>query len=233
MIKLHQLDNRLTFPAIDHALDEPNGLLAFGGDLSIERLELAYRHGIFPWFSDGEPILWWSPNPRGVMALDDFHCSKSLLKFARTTQLSVTLNHAFSSVIDACASMPRRDDGTWITPLMQDAYKNLHLCGLAHSVEVWDQTELVGGLYGVAVGGVFCGESMFSHVSNASKLAYFYLVEHLKSIGADFIDCQMQNAHLQRLGCREVSREEFLRMLAKSRNTPITKKSWQAQILSA
>lgn len=226
MIKLHQLNNRLSFPNNDLALDEPNGLLAFGGDLSVERLKLAYYNGIFPWFSEGEPILWWSPDPRGVMPLNQFHCSRNLRKFLRTHNYRVTLNNDFEQVIHACSSIPRKDDGTWITTTMLDAYQALHDSGDAHSIEVWDADILIGGLYGVAVGGVFCGESMFSYATNASKLAFYHLVELLKRSGADFIDCQMQNNHLQSLGCIEVGRNEFISMLTKSRDKPSTEQQW-------
>lgn len=232
MIKLHQLGNQLSFPAIKYALKEPNGLLAFGGDLSTERLVAAYNQGIFPWFSEGEPILWWSPDPRGILSLDEFHCSRSLSKFIRLSHFNVSLNTDFDQVIDACSRIPRTDNGTWITTAMTDAYKMLHKGGHAHSVEVWDEhRNLVGGLYGIAVGGVFCGESMFSRVTNSSKMAFYYLIQHMRDINADFIDCQMQNPHLKTLGCKEVSRSTFMSMLANSRKKPINKACWQKQWL--
>lgn len=233
MIKLHQLDNRLTFPNNSLALDEPNGLLAFGGDLSVDRLKLAYYHGIFPWFSEGEPILWWSPDPRGVMPLSQFHCSRNLSKFVRNHSYRVSLNNAFTEVIEACSSIPRKDDGTWITQTMLDAYLALHEQGYAHSIEVWDEDILVGGLYGVAMGGVFCGESMFSYAKNTSKLAFYHLVQLLESNGADFIDCQMQNSHLQSLGCIEVSRQKFLAMLALSRDKSYPENVWISRTLNS
>lgn len=231
MLELYKLDHQLWFPDPQLSLPEPNGLLAFGGDLSVQRLLCAYSMGIFPWFSEGEPILWWSPNPRGIMELEQFKCSKSLAKFIRKTHLTVTLNSAFVDVINACAKIPRNDSGTWITPNMVNAYISLHKAGHAHSVEVWDSHNLVGGLYGVAIGGVFCGESMFHKVTNASKLAYYHLVQHLKNIDVDFIDCQMQNPHLASLGCTEISRSQFLSRLAKSINKPITKIGWNPKIL--
>ena len=226
MIKLHQLNEQLHFPSADAALSEPNGLLAFGGDLSVERLMLAYQNGIFPWFSEGEPILWWSPDPRGVMPLNKFRRTRSLTKLIRKQPFNVTVNTCFDQVIERCASIPRDDNGTWITLAMIAAYKRLHRHGHAHSVEVWEDDQLVGGLYGVNVGRVFCGESMFSEVSNASKVAYWYLVELLQEAGADFIDCQMQNPHLASLGCEEVSRQTFAGMLAQSVSTSLPDSIW-------
>lgn len=231
MIKLHQLDNRLIFPNNSLALDDPNGLLAFGGDLSVERLKLAYYHGIFPWFSEGEPILWWSPDPRGIMPLSQFHCSRNLTKFIRNHSYRVTVNNAFAEVIEACSSIPRKDDGTWITQTMLDAYLTLHEQGYAHSIEVWDEDVIVGGLYGVAIGGVFCGESMFSFATNTSKLAFYHLVKLLKFNGAEFIDCQMQNPHLQSLGCIEVSRQTFLEKLALARDKTYPENAWVSRTL--
>lgn len=232
MIKLHQLNQDIAFPAIDYALDEPNGLLAFGGDLSVDRLYHAYQQGIFPWYSEGEPILWWSPDPRGILRLDDFHVSRSLRKLIRQRKYSVTLNQAFDQVISECAQIPRQDNGTWITPTMVRAYKKLHREGLCHSVEVWQADRLVGGLYGVAVGRVFCGESMFSRVPNASKLAFFYLIELMRSTDAHFIDCQMQNPHLASFGCSEVKRELFLTMLAQERRISLPSTHWLTRRLS-
>ena len=232
MLKLHQLDEQLYFPAANAALSEPNGLLAFGGDLSVERLLLAYKNGIFPWFSDGEPILWWSPDPRGILPLDQFNCSSSLRKLVRKQTFRVTLNMDFDSVIERCATIPRADNGTWITQTMIDAYKRLHTHGYAHSIEVWKDDDLVGGLYGVAVGAVFCGESMFSDVSNTSKLAFWYLVDLMKTAGADFIDCQMQNPHLQSLGCIEISREQFHKKLSASADKHLPPETWNARTLT-
>jgi leucyl/phenylalanyl-tRNA--protein transferase len=214
------------------AHSDPNGLLAFGGDLSAKRLLLAYSSGIFPWFSRDEPIMWWSPDPRGILPLDNFKCSKSLKKFARNCDYRITINCAFDQVIDICAAIPRNDSGTWITDNMLNAYKNLHQLGHAHSVEVWNKDDLVGGLYGITVGKVFCGESMFHKTTNASKLAMFSLVELLKSQAAEFIDCQMQNPHLASLGCIEVSRDSFLTMLHKQSQQSFDKDVWQPQILN-
>jgi leucyl/phenylalanyl-tRNA--protein transferase len=231
MLTLTKLDKKLEFPPSDIALIEPNGLLAFGGDLSPQRLLLAYSSGIFPWFGQNEPIMWWSPNPRGILPLDNFKCSKSLKKFARNCDYQITINSAFDQVIHICATIPRNDSGTWITDIMLNAYKTLHKLGHAHSVEVWSENVLVGGLYGIIVGKVFCGESMFHKANNASKLAMLSLVELLKSQAAEFIDCQMQNSHLASLGCIEVPRAQFLSMLAEQSQQTFDNDVWQPQIL--
>lgn len=231
MIQLFQLDQSHTFPNASYALEDPNGLLAFGGDLSPERLLAAYTQGIFPWFSDGEPILWWSPDPRGILHLDDFHLSKSMVKFLRKNPYKVTLNHQFDQVIELCANVARQDNGTWITSEMIKAYKALHRLGRAHSVEVWYGDDIVGGLYGVTTGHVFCGESMFSLRDNASKVALHELVAHMRSIGGAFIDCQMQTPHLRTLGCQEVPRNVFLQMLKQATQSHFAGSDWQTQIL--
>lgn len=231
MLTLTKLDKQLIFPPVGIALDKPNGLLAFGGDLSAERLMLAYASGIFPWFSQNEPIMWWSPDPRGILPLDNFKYSKSLKKFTRTCDYRITINCAFDQVIDICAAIPRSDSGTWITNDMIQAYKNLHRLGHAQSVEVWNEEKLVGGLYGIIVGKVFCGESMFHKATNASKLAMVSLVALLKSQGAEFIDCQMQNPHLASLGCIEVPRTRFLTMLAEQSRQSFNKTLWQPQTM--
>lgn len=218
MITLHKLNASYDFPPADEALSQPNGLLAFGGDLSIGRLVKAYSHGIFPWFSEGEPILWWTPDPRGVIFTDGYASSRSLLKHIRKHRPRVTVNRSFHKVIEACATVPRSDNGTWINRHMITAYIQLHQAGFAHSVEVWSGEELVGGLYGVFINSVFCGESMFSHRANSSKVAFHYLVEHMKQFGIKLIDCQMQNPHLEKLGCISVPRCEFLKLLADSIN---------------
>lgn len=219
MITLHKLNASYDFPAVKDALTEPNGLLAFGGDLSVGRLVEAYSNGIFPWFSDGEPILWWTPDPRGLIFIDEYASSKSLLKHIRRHRPKVTINRAFDEVVNACATVPRSDSGTWITAQMINAYIQLHHAGFAHSVEVWEGGELVGGLYGVFINSVFCGESMFSHSSNSSKVAFHYLIKYLKKFDIKIIDCQMQNPHLQTLGCRSVPRCEFLKLLTDSSKT--------------
>ncbi|MBA1258560.1 MULTISPECIES: leucyl/phenylalanyl-tRNA--protein transferase [Pseudomonadaceae] len=203
------------FPPLQQALREPNGLLAIGGDLSAARLISAYRHGCFPWYQAGQPLLWWSPDPRTVLFPPDLHVSRSLAKTLRKTPLRVTYDQAFERVILACAG-PRRDaDGTWITAEMRQAYQQLHTQGWAHSVEVWDGDQLVGGLYGIAMGKLFFGESMFSHVDNASKIGFVTLVRDLAAWGFVMIDCQMQTAHLQSLGASSLSRERFSEYLAK------------------
>ncbi|MEP1446363.1 MAG: leucyl/phenylalanyl-tRNA--protein transferase [Paraglaciecola sp.] len=231
MLTLTKLDEQLFFPPTEIALTDPNGLLAFGGDLTAKRLLLAYSSGIFPWFSENEPIMWWSPDPRGILPLDNFNCSKSLKKFARKSDYRITINRAFDLVIDKCANIPRNDSGTWITQEMIKAYKHLHQLGDAHSVEIWDENTLVGGLYGIVVGKVFCGESMFHKATNASKLAMLSLVKLLKSQSAEFIDCQMQNPHLASLGCVEIPRTKFLSMLAVQSKQSFDDDIWQPRTL--
>ncbi|UTW45803.1 leucyl/phenylalanyl-tRNA--protein transferase [bacterium SCSIO 12696] len=204
------------FPPSEQALTEPNGLLAVGGNLEVETLVAAYRQGIFPWYSDGDPLLWWCPDPRTVLFPNQFYASKSLIKLYRQQRYQVTFNQAFPEVIKHCQTVPRKEDGTWIDQQMHAAYCSLHQAGHAHSVEVWDRETLVGGLYGVAVGGAFCGESMFSLVSNASKLAALSLVRELE--GLCLIDCQIPNPHLSTLGAVDISRKEFLQLLEKYGN---------------
>lgn len=199
----------LAFPPPDQALDDPNGLLALGGDLSPARLERAYRLGIFPWYQDGQPILWWSPDPRTVLFPEQLHVSRSMQKFLRKTSLHVTFDQAFKQVVRGCAAPRDYADDTWITEEMQEAYAELHRRGLAHSVEVWDDEQLVGGLYGVALGRVFFGESMFSRRDNASKTGFITLVRHLAKQGFVLIDCQMPTDHLFSLGAVTMTRAEF------------------------
>ncbi len=203
------LDDEIIFP--DAALAEPDGLLAIGGDLSVERLTLAYQSGIFPWFSEGDPILWFAPHERCVIFPDQIKISKSMQKLLRENTFQVTVNKAFDKVIENCAKTPRLgQDGTWITDDMQKAYLKMHQKGLAHSVEVWQNDKLVGGLYGIKIGNVFCGESMFSLVSNASKTALIYLA---KNMYFKLIDCQLPNDHLMSLGAEMISRAEYLEIL--------------------
>lgn len=198
------------FPPVRQALREPNGLLAGGGDLSPERLLDAYRHGIFPWYSRGEPILWWSPDPRMVLFPAELKISRSLGRRLRRGEFEVRLDTAFPQVMRACAQ-PRGDSaGTWITREMQAAYGRLHELGFAHSVESWWEGELVGGLYGVAIGRMFYGESMFAWRSDASKVALAHLVRQVESLGYAMIDCQMSTPHLASLGAREIARKVFL-----------------------
>lgn len=200
------------FPETSEALEEPAGLLAAGGQLGVDWLLLAYRNGIFPWFNRGEPILWWSPAPRTVLYPAHFHCSRSLRKLARQQRYRITEDQAFATVIEACAESRPGQRGTWINEQMKSAYIDLHAAGHAHSVECHDGDELVGGLYGVVLGKVFFGESMFSRHTNASKLCLKHLVECGRY---ELIDCQMATDHLHSLGAREISRESFEKELAR------------------
>lgn len=202
-----------SFPDIDLALSDPNGLLAAGGGLSPRRLLEAYSSGIFPWFEEGQPVLWWSPDPRMVLFPEDLRVSKSLRKTINKSHFTVTMDTAFSEVI-ACCAQPRGDSpGTWITDDMQAAYTQLFDAGHAHSVEVWSDGDLVGGLYGVALGQLFFGESMFSFQSDASKIALVNLVKQLQQWNYKLIDCQVSSEHLESLGALEISRDEFRRQL--------------------
>jgi leucyl/phenylalanyl-tRNA--protein transferase len=209
------------FPPVSQALAEPDGLLAAGGDLSCDTLLRAYARGIFPWFSDGDPILWWSPDPRLVLDPADFHCQRSLAKRLRRGEFRFSLDHAFPAVLDACASTPRHGEtGTWIVPAMSSAYNAMHLAGHAHSVEVWQRDELVGGLYGICLGSTFFGESMFSHASDASKAALALLCALSPALGIDQVDCQVETAHLQRLGASNMPRQAFIARLGDARPRP-------------
>ncbi|KTT01709.1 leucyl/phenylalanyl-tRNA--protein transferase [Pseudomonas parafulva] len=212
----------LTFPALDRALQEPNGLLAAGGDLTPERLVQAYRHGCFPWYQDGQPILWWSPDPRTVLAPARLHVSRSLAKWMRQGRYQVSFDTDFAAVIAACAAPRDYTHGTWITDPMRMAYCELHARGIAHSVEVRQDGELVGGLYGLAMGQLFFGESMFSRADNASKVGFVTLVRHLEAAGFVLIDCQMQTDHLLSLGAHAISRREFADYLARHLDQPNT-----------
>jgi leucyl/phenylalanyl-tRNA--protein transferase len=209
---IFRLDERLIFPKPD--LAEPDGLLAVGGDLSTQRLLLAYQNGIFPWYSDDTPILWYSPHERFVLYPAELKISKSMRQVLRSGKLRVTVDTCFNDVITACSTAPREgQDGTWIVSDMIAAYNRLHLEGYAHSVEVWQEDTLVGGLYGVRVGAVFCGESMFSRVSNASKTALI----HLCNTGLyRLIDCQVHTDHLESMGARMISREQYIDVLKNS-----------------
>ncbi len=209
------LTDELVFPPVELAV--PEGLLAVGGDLSVERLLLAYRSGIFPWYSDGEPILWWSPDPRFVLYPGKLKVSNSLRRVIKSGRFTVTLNKDFRAVTKNCRTVKRTaDTGTWITAEMIEAYCRLHDAGHALSVEVWQKDALVGGLYGVSVGRCFCGESMFTRVSNASKVGFVWLVEHLLSQECDLIDCQVHTAHLESFGAEFIPRTDFLAQLAAS-----------------
>ena len=206
--------DNFSFPPLETALREPNGLLAAGGDLQPERLLAAYRHGCFPWYQEGQPLLWWSPDPRTVLFPDELHVSRSLRKRMRQGDYQVTFDKAFAEVIQGCAGPRSYADGTWITTPMQDAYIRLHEMGVAHSVEVWQQGQLVGGLYGLAMGELFFGESMFSRATDASKVGFVTLVERLREWGFALIDCQMPTRHLQSFGARSIPRAAFAEALA-------------------
>ncbi|WP_035669676.1 leucyl/phenylalanyl-tRNA--protein transferase [Flavobacterium sp. 83] len=209
---MYYLTAALSFPPVSQT--NSSGILALGGDLSTERLQLAYANGIFPWFEDGEPITWWSPNPRMVLFLDELIVSKSMRNILNRNIFKVTFNQNFREVISNCQNIKRDgQNGTWITNDMIEAYCKLNELGIAKSVEVWQDEVLVGGLYGVDLGHVFCGESMFSTVSNASKVAFITLVKQLKTANYKLLDCQVYNPHLESLGCREIDRNEFISIL--------------------
>lgn len=212
-------DRSYTFPPVDYALRDPDGLLAVGGDLAPQRILNAYRHGIFPWFSPGQPILWWSPDPRAVLFPEKLKVSHSLRKVINHQTFRVTFDNAFARVIRACATTSRRDqDGTWISEEMQQAYIKLHELGYAHSAESWLGDELVGGLYGLRLGRIFFGESMFSRKSDASKVAFVQLVRQLQVEGVVLIDCQVTTGHLLSLGAEEIPRTRFVELLARYSN---------------
>ena len=201
------------FPTLDQALEEPNGLIAVGGCLSPQRIINAYRHGIFPWFNPDEPILWWSPNPRLVLFPEKLKVSRSLNKTLRKQLFEIRLDSAFLSVIQACAEPRPEQAGTWISNEMKLAYLQLHHLGIAHSVEAWQDGELVGGLYGISLGQVFFGESMFHRKTDASKVVFVHLVKQLTNWGYRLIDCQVKSEHLVSLGAEEISRDEFANLL--------------------
>jgi leucyl/phenylalanyl-tRNA---protein transferase len=209
---IFRLTKNLRFPPPEYA--DPDGLLAIGGDLAPERLLLAYRMGIFPWYADDTPILWWSPDPRLVLFPAELRVSRSLRRVIAKGAYTVTIDRAFRAVIEQCAALRRENqEGTWIVPEMEQAYCRLHTLGYAHSVECWNDGNLAGGLYGVALGRVFFGESMFSRQTDASKVALVHLVNTLRSKGYEMIDCQVTTRHLQSLGAREIPRREFLKRL--------------------
>jgi leucyl/phenylalanyl-tRNA---protein transferase len=215
------------FPPLDAALRDPNGLLAAGADLSPQRLLDAYSRGIFPWFGEDDPLLWWSPDPRMVLYVDELHLSRSLRRVVRAERFRITFDAAFRQVMEGCAE-PRPDQaGTWITLDMMDAYQQLAVLGHAHSIEAWNGDALVGGLYGVVVGRMFFGESMFSRVSDASKVAFVHLVMQLGRWQMPMIDCQMSTAHLASLGAREISRPVFARQLATLVAQPLMSTPWR------
>lgn len=223
---VYELSDEAIFPRPEEA--EESGLLAVGGDLRPERLLLAYSMGIFPWYSQGQPILWFSPNPRMVLLPKDLHVSKSLSKQLRAGRYEVRLDTAFDRVVRACAEVPRSDqDGTWITVEMEQAYIQLHKLGFAHSVEAWEGETLVGGLYGVSLGNCFFGESMFSLRADASKVAFATLVRQLADWGIELIDCQVHTDHLARFGAKEWPRARFLRVLHEALQGSTRRGQWQ------
>jgi leucyl/phenylalanyl-tRNA--protein transferase len=214
------------FPAITQALRSPNGLLAAGGDLSAERLLHAYEHGIFPWFDSGQPILWWSPDPRCVLLPANLHLSRRFRRSLKNASFGVSFNEAFGNVIIACGGKRDGHTGTWITPEMIDAYSRLHTLGWAHSVEVWLEGELVGGIYGVAIGRAFFGESMFSHVTNASKIAVLALCRQLIAHDFAILDCQVPSPHLMSFGAIHMPRIEFASLLKAACTPPSRFDAW-------
>ena len=227
------LERNSPFPSAERALRHPNGLLAAGADLSPGRLLLAYRNGIFPWYSEGEPLLWWSPDPRMVLHTDGLKISRSLAKSIRNRGYETRLDSAFAEVLDGCAG-PRRDQpGTWLGDDMRAAYLRLHRLGYAHSFETWRDGALVGGLYGMAIGRMFYGESMFSRATDASKVALAALACELRSRGFPMIDCQMNTRHLETLGAREIKRAEFLRAVAALVNYDEPPGRWQFTVPEA
>jgi leucyl/phenylalanyl-tRNA--protein transferase len=223
---VYRLSDEIVFPSPDLARED--GLLAVGGDLDERRLLIAYSLGIFPWYSEGMPILWWSPDPRLVLMPSEMRVSRSLRRTVKKRTFRVTFDTAFEDVIKNCAAAPRRDDrGTWITDEMVEAYCRLHKEGFAHSVESWHGDELAGGLYGVSIGTAFFGESMFSGRSDASKVALFRLAERLRGREAAFIDCQVVTGHLVSMGAREVPRKEFAEMLKRAREVSVPQGKWR------
>jgi len=218
------------FPPVEQALRDPNGLLAAGGDLSPERLIDAYRRGIFPWFGDDDPLLWWSPDPRMVLHAGELRVSRSLRRAVRSGRFHVTLDTAFTEVVAGCAEPRPEQDGTWITADMTDAYVRLAALGFAHSVEAWADGRLAGGLYGVAIGRMFFGESMFTRVTDASKVAFVQLVRQLERWGVPLVDCQMSTHHLASLGAREISRADFVREVRRLVRQPAVPAPWRFDV---
>ncbi|MGD8909252.1 MAG: leucyl/phenylalanyl-tRNA--protein transferase [Chromatiales bacterium] len=226
MIFLLDEEPNAPFPDVSLAEREPNGLLAVGGDLSPQRIINAYQQGIFPWFSEGEPILWWSPDPRTVLFPDRIKISRSLRKLLRKKPFKLSFDRDFGGVIQACAEPREHSPGTWLLPEMIEAYQHQHAMGLAHSVEVWQDKKLVGGLYGVAIGAVFFGESMFSRIPDSSKIALVHLSRTLRAWGFKMIDCQVYTQHLASLGAQEIPRQAFCRNLKNWCKLPGQPGSW-------
>ncbi len=232
-VRLHWLDPRdpnQPFPPPNRAMRDPNGLLAIGGDLSVERLLRAYSSGIFPWYNPNEPILWWCPDPRAVLDPAEFHVSHSLEKRIRKPDYAVTLDRAFADVLDGCTASRRGSNGTWLGTDMKRAYLELREAGHAHSAEVWRDGKLVGGLYGVALGRAFFGESMFSTETDSSKLALYWLCQQLKAWSFEMIDCQIASQHLRTLGAAEISRDRFLSRLRSAQQAASRTGLWRYEI---
>lgn len=232
-VRLHWLDPRnphQPFPPPHLAMREPNGLLAIGGDLSVSRLLRAYSQGIFPWYNPDEPILWWCPDPRSVLLPAAMHVSRSLRRAVNRGDYAVTLDRCFDAVLEACAGPRATSRGTWLGDDMRRAYRQLHERGYAHSVEVWRDGALIGGLYGVSLGRVFFGESMFSHADDASKIALYWLCRQLDAWAFDMVDCQVSSAHLGSLGAIDLPRIDFLRRLALAQDSPRRPTPWHFQI---
>lgn len=216
----------MAFPPADHA--NPDGLLAIGGKLTEDWLLMAYQNGIFPWFSEGDPIMWWSPNPRFILRPEKIKVSKSMRPFLNSEQYSFKLDSDFEQVIEECSSIPRQgQNGTWITTHMKNAYIALHRIGMAHSAEIWKDDQLIGGLYGVSIGRMFFGESMFSKKPNASKLALIKLCKWLSKHGFKIIDCQVYSEHLERMGAEYISREFFVELLREGVDQPSLRGNWK------
>jgi len=215
------------FPALETALTDPDGLLAAGGCLSSQRIINAYKQGIFPWYSPGEPILWWSPNPRLVLFPENLNISRSLRKTIRKCTFNITYDQSFSQVMQCCAAPREEESGTWISEEMYQAYTQLHQQGIAHSVEAWFEGELVGGLYGIAIGQVFFGESMFHRKTDASKVAFCYLVQQLSEWGYQLIDCQVHTEHLSSLGAEEINRNDFSSLIKQYCSIQPSDKAWK------
>lgn len=227
IIQLDAHNPQQHFPDVELALQEPNGLLAIGGDLSPERLIRAYRHGIFPWYSNDSPIMWWSPNPRMVLIPDQFQASRSLRKILRRGDFTITCDQAFDQVINACAEPRHDDEGTWITQQMMSAYNQLHTLGVAHSIEAWNNKQLVGGLYGISIGQVFFGESMFSRESNASKAALATFMQSAQNWHYQLVDCQVYSDHLASMGASSISRIQFTQLLDNHCETQVSTHAWK------
>ncbi|MGQ0736714.1 MAG: leucyl/phenylalanyl-tRNA--protein transferase [Acidobacteriota bacterium] len=217
------------FPSVTRALRSPNGLLAAGGGLEVPRLIAAYSRGIFPWFGEGDPVLWWCPDPRMVLPTNAVHVSRSLRRRLRRGDYRVTLDRAFAQVLAGCAAPRRHESGTWLVPEMVDAYRRLYAAGLAHSVEVWYGEQLAGGVYGVALGRMFFGESMFSRLTDSSKVALVVLAAQLARWGFPFIDCQTRTDHLSTLGALEMSRSRFVREVARLTALPAVPAPWRLE----